>query len=389
MERDLANALLPGRGYGIIKKICHWFETRKGMGNLLRVPRPPDLRHGRKGLYRMNVPPTYFPAPGGAHWPYQQEQDRRAIRKMGNRLCWLIFLFTPLVFLFQKICVWVVGAAGATQYGDPAFGGLPPSIYYTASALPYFLALAVPALVFLCIQRQPWDDLLLFRRGKLSTSLLFVVAGVGLCLLANYPASLIGMLEESFGFDPSISYGPISADPAVMALYFVDIAVVPALSEELMFRGVLLGSLRRYGDGFAVAGSAILFGLWHGNFTQFAFAFLCGLVMGLAVIKCRTLWVSILIHFLNNGISCGLSLAGLFYDAAAIDSLYAILMPVILVLALLALILLVLRNRRLFSLERGPSPLRLSSKLGSLFGNAGGILFAAYSVLLAIWTLAG
>lgn len=69
----------------------------------------------------------------------------------------------------------------------------------------------------------------------------------------------------------------------VMALCTVVLAPV---AEELFFRKAVMDRLRRYGDAPAILISAVIFGLAHGNFSQFFYAFLLGLVFG--ALYCRT-----------------------------------------------------------------------------------------------------
>lgn len=122
-------------------------------------------------------------------------------------------------------------------------------------------------------------------------------------MLANIPANAVVNIEKAFGFSGNMPELPLTDDPWVLVLYGITIAVIPPIVEELLFRGMVLNSLRKYGDGFAIVASALLFGLYHGNFVQMVFAFLAGLVMALVVVRTGSLWTSILIHFVNNSIS--------------------------------------------------------------------------------------
>lgn len=92
--------------------------------------------------------------------------------------------------------------------------------------------------------------------------------------------------------------------PIGILMFIIEVAVFPAIVEEIIFRGVLFGCLREYGEIFAMVGSAAVFGLFHGNIEQLIFAFLLGLVLALAVIKTNSIFISISIHFVNNFKSC-------------------------------------------------------------------------------------
>lgn len=109
----------------------------------------------------------------------------------------------------------------------------------------------------------------------------------GLELVMNcFDRSVMTMLEQVAG----------SADTLSMFLYA---SFVAPISEELIFRGYILRSLRPYGKRFAIFGSALLFGLFHGNLLQTPYAILVGLVLGYVTVEYSILW-AIAIHTFNN-----------------------------------------------------------------------------------------
>jgi sodium transport system permease protein len=83
-------------------------------------------------------------------------------------------------------------------------------------------------------------------------------------------------------------------------------ALMPAITEELAFRGYILTGLERtYSKGAAIVLSALLFGFLHvllSLFQQLFGATLLGLVLGLIAIRTRSLWPGVLFHFINNAI---------------------------------------------------------------------------------------
>ena len=77
-------------------------------------------------------------------------------------------------------------------------------------------------------------------------------------------------------------------------------AVIPAVCEEIAFRGVLFPMLRSCGERFAWIVSSFLFGMMHSSFSGALVAFLSGLVMTAIYRQSGKLWVTSAIHFLNN-----------------------------------------------------------------------------------------
>lgn len=85
--------------------------------------------------------------------------------------------------------------------------------------------------------------------------------------------------------------------------YALILAVLPALSSELLFRGFLLtGLLRRFKPTMAVFLSSLLFGLYHLNVFQFLPALVLGMVLGLLTIKSGSVLPAMLFLLLHNGV---------------------------------------------------------------------------------------
>lgn len=82
------------------------------------------------------------------------------------------------------------------------------------------------------------------------------------------------------------------------------IAFLPALGEELVFRGVLQQQLMRIirNPWIALLLSAALFSFIHFQFEGFFPRMLLGLVLGWLYWKSRNFWVPVLAHFANNGL---------------------------------------------------------------------------------------
>ena len=81
------------------------------------------------------------------------------------------------------------------------------------------------------------------------------------------------------------------------------IAVVPAILEECVYRGVFFNEYRKVSPKRAVVLSGLLFGLAHMNFNQFIYAFLLGMVFSVVVEATDSILSSMVLHFVMNGTS--------------------------------------------------------------------------------------
>ena len=90
------------------------------------------------------------------------------------------------------------------------------------------------------------------------------------------------------------------------------IAVTPAIFEELFFRKAMIDYMSQYGAKTALILSALFFGIIHMNLSQALFAFIAGLIFGGIYLYTKDIKLTMLIHFINNGIGAlGLILPGI------------------------------------------------------------------------------
>ncbi|HAG03815.1 MAG TPA: hypothetical protein DCG28_00115 [Lachnospiraceae bacterium] len=81
-----------------------------------------------------------------------------------------------------------------------------------------------------------------------------------------------------------------------MLLY---VMLIGPICEEIMFRGFLLNSLKKYGATFAIVVSSVFFGLFHENFVQAINAGMLGLLLGYTAHNFGFKW-AVFIHVFNN-----------------------------------------------------------------------------------------
>ncbi len=83
-------------------------------------------------------------------------------------------------------------------------------------------------------------------------------------------------------------------------LLFLCAAVVPAVAEEIFFRGTILRAMRAFRTSLAILMSALVFALMHFSAPVFPIAFLCGLIFGMTYVSTGSVLSVIGIHFVCN-----------------------------------------------------------------------------------------
>ncbi len=88
-----------------------------------------------------------------------------------------------------------------------------------------------------------------------------------------------------------------------LLINILSICLIPALAEEVFFRGclqqILLNWLRSY-PIIAIIIVAVLFSAFHGQISGFIPRVFLGLLLGLVYFYTGNLWLTILMHFINN-----------------------------------------------------------------------------------------
>lgn len=264
---------------------------------------------------------------------------------------------------------------------------LDPTMYYLVVGSSFILSFLLPGILYLLAARMPLSRALPAQktRGDLWVALFFL--GCGMALLANLPSNWFNdwigsMLPQLPSGGTGAAAAASSMTVTATVLYVIRTAVLPAFFEEFVFRGILLGQLRAYGNGFAVLLSAVIFGLFHGNFKQIPFAFLVGLVLGFILVQTNNIWIPIAIHFFNNLFACVPDLLRPLLAPDVYLLLYNTIFYGVIVLGAFAALYLLARRRDIF-LPRSFScqPMSLISRLLLWMAAPGTLLIVAFCVV--------
>jgi len=159
-----------------------------------------------------------------------------------------------------------------------------------------------------------------FRASKLNKKINWPI--VGFCALIaivsiygfNSLSNYFIMMLETIGYKTSLSNIVID-NIFSYVMYVVLIGVVPAVFEEICFRGTICAGLESKNKHLAVFVSAFLFMIMHGGPEQTIHQFILGVVFGYIFVYTGNLWITILIHFFNNTIAVTLMYIQSFMSA--------------------------------------------------------------------------
>lgn len=174
---------------------------------------------------------------------------------------------------------------------------------------------------------------------------------------------------------------------------FLLMVVAAPLAEEYIFRKQMIDRLHRYGEGVSILASGLLFGLIHGNLSQFFYAFLLGSLFAYIYTRTGVIWYTIALHAIVNflgGILGPLAAEAAYTGTGAITAaelpgmVLSSLFSIAILAAMVAGIVLLIRQRKQFILRPTEAEIPRGRRLRTAFGNVGMILAV---VLLGIITL--
>ena len=257
-------------------------------------------------------------------------------------------------------------------------GNITPLLDLCVQAVYSLLLAAIPSLLMLLIARRSVSATVGLAPPEKSIWLPITLAAQGAYMLMHFLTQAV-----SIG-----NYNAMMADlptgsPYIVILTFVVYSAVPALCEEFLVRGVMLGLLRPLGNGFAIVASAAVFGMMHGNLMQAPSAFAAGLLFGYIAVQTGSLWPGVVAHFVNNLVSTAIQYVNQNVSKAAGLGLNYAMFFIMLAAGLIGVYMLAAGHPQFFKFNRKGDDVE-GVRYGSFYRSAGMIALYIICGILAI-----
>ncbi|MCB0633861.1 MAG: type II CAAX endopeptidase family protein [Saprospiraceae bacterium] len=159
-------------------------------------------------------------------------------------------------------------------------------------------------------RRDMWRSLSLYPPPHI-----VLILFAGIIMLTSFPLTQLAYwFNQQLPLPPWMSNMEDQANDTIKALLVMDspavflfnltvIALMPALGEELLFRGVIQQQIEKHFHRpvAAVWISAVIFSAFHLQFAGFFPRLLLGALLGYLLLWTRSLWVPMAAHFVFNG----------------------------------------------------------------------------------------
>lgn len=339
----------------------------------------------------MQLNRSYTNTPACTEAEYKKQmvvKQRKSLRKTSNRVGGGMLLFIVFTTVISMILMAMTVTSGSSSLN------LSTVMLYVINAIASLVGEFIAAAIIMAMCKTNINKAVKIKSVSIGDTVKYTLAAMGFAYVFNLLLSFMNINLSMFGFENKASdYGSTSGTVENI-IYFIAIAVVPPIIEEFLFRGAILGSLRKHGDALAIVVSAVMFGFAHSNFIQTPVTFLTGLVLAYLTVKTNSLIPAIIIHFVNNSSSVAFSLLSQLKLDEMIYSVIDFSIALVFVLSGLICTAMLIKKfgNKLFefdsSPEDNPNGLTMAKRLRYVFTSPWMIIYTAVVLLLCIQSAA-
>lgn len=240
-----------------------------------------------------------------------KRQYRREIRKTGGKCALILLVLGVTAQAFSLGITFILRAVSMKNGGELQISeGM---LLFLQGYLPCLMADFVAiAIAFALFRPNFADGVFSLSQGDKKFTMFSAFGAIG---AGNIGSSVFAVLLILIGISGSTFTIPEMSDPkdSILATIFnIGYAcLIGPILEEIIFRGLLLKQLERFGAMTAIIVSSVMFGMMHLNPMQFPGACLIGLVLGYLTVKTHSIYPAIIVHIVNNSLR---TVPTLFFD---------------------------------------------------------------------------
>jgi membrane protease YdiL (CAAX protease family) len=333
-------------------------------------------------------------------------QEYKFYKKDFSRIGFVYIIGTLAIYAVQFMLEWIISLVLPNLLSDVNILLIFSMVttYLVGMPLIYLMMKDMPTVQIQKHKIKPWQFIL---AAIMSFALMYCANMVGTVITA-----VAGFLKGSAVETNAASQLAMSAN---MGLTFFFMVLCAPVIEELIFRKLIVDRTVKYGEGTAILLSGLMFGLFHGNLSQFAYAFVLGMFFAFIYIKTGQIKVTIGLHMIINFIGGIVSVlvlkmldnSGFYdmtsgeYDPAAftetimsgnggklIAALMVILLYVFFVAAVvIAGVVMFIVFHKKFTLNKGEINLEKGHRFTTVILNPGMIIYCLFWIAMIIYQL--
>ncbi len=172
--------------------------------------------------------------------------------------------------------------------------------FYISGIIGEIFPILLPSLVGIAVFKKNLKTSLKLNGFRVSDAVLVVLITLGYMPL-NLVVNALNMWIVKLIFGQNIMVEiPVAQTGWELAVSILVIGLAAAVCEEVLFRGILQGSMEKLGKAGMFIIVSVLFAAFHFNIEHFLGVFVLSLLIGFIVYRTNSLYMGMLAHFTNN-----------------------------------------------------------------------------------------
>lgn len=217
--------------------------------------------------------------------------DITTTQKAFSKIGWIYTIFSAAITVLQLIIVNVVHLVKPEVLTTEVQILISTVILYVLGMLILPIGFQKAQVPVTVLQKKHMTIGAFFKALFMSYSLLIITNLIGTLI-----TTMIGILKGSPIINP-VEEIALNMDLPFLILFTV---IGAPIFEELFFRKFLVDRTAQYGEGVSVVISGLMFGMFHGNLSQFPYAFALGAFFAYIYIRTGKIGYTILMHAVIN-----------------------------------------------------------------------------------------
>lgn len=174
--------------------------------------------------------------------------------------------------------------------------------FYLIVAFNQLFIILLPALIFIYREKQNTIGFFKIKSISISEALIIILMAIASSFIAAALNSIVIYFMEKIG-PVEIDTIPIAKNPKEFWLQIFVIALLPAVCEEFLFRGIIFNSFKGLGVKMSIVVSSFYFALIHFDIRNFLGPFFLGILIAWYCYRTGSIIAGSLAHFTNNFLS--------------------------------------------------------------------------------------
>lgn len=145
----------------------------------------------------------------------------------------------------------------------------------------------------------------IFAKPKPIKLLIYVCVALITFILLYPIVTVCDSLLYKIGITPNII--PYTLTKKNYFISILSLVILPAVCEELLFRGIIYNGLKKHGKTFSIILTGLMFSIFHMSLTQTVYPLLMGILLSVIMFYENNIYYCITVHLISNFTSLTLS----------------------------------------------------------------------------------